>query len=120
MTYGRLATLRQADGTALGGPPVTEAAVGEQVEISIKYAGYIARQGNEVARLESQENTRVPAALDYDRVRGLSFEVRQKLREQRPETIGQASRISGVTPAAISLLLVHIKRLGSSEGRLAA
>ena len=58
--------------------------------------------------------------LEYDGVRGLSFEVRQKLREQRPETIGQASRISGVTPAAISLLLVHIKRLGSSEGRLAA
>jgi len=120
VTYGRLTTLQQADGTALGGPPVTEAAVGEQVEISIKYAGYIARQENEVARLESQESTRVPAALDYDGVRGLSFEVRQKLREQRPETIGQASRISGVTPAAISLLLVHIKRLGSSEGRLAA
>jgi tRNA uridine 5-carboxymethylaminomethyl modification enzyme len=119
VTYRRLVTLQQADGTAFGGPPVIEAAVGEQVEISTKYAGYIARQENEVARLESHETTRVPAALDYDRVRGLSFEVRQKLREQRPETIGQASRISGVTPAAISLLLVHIKRLGG-EGRLAA
>jgi tRNA uridine 5-carboxymethylaminomethyl modification enzyme len=75
-----------------------------------------------VARQESHETTRIPVSLDYDDVRGLSFEVRQKLREQRPETIGQASRISGMTPAAISLLLVHIKRMGNvgSEGRLAA
>ncbi len=121
-TYARLMTLRRADGSVLGGPPVADAAVAEQVEISIKYAGYIARQEDEVARQESHETTRIPESLDYEDVRGLSFEVRQKLRDQRPETIGQASRISGVTPAAISLLLVHIKRLGNvgREGRLAA
>ena len=82
----------------------------EQVEISIKYAGYIARQQDEVARHESNETTRLPADLDYADVRGLSIEVRQKLNAQRPETVGQAARISGVTPAAISLLLVHLKR----------
>ncbi len=121
-TYARLVTLKRADGANLGGPPVADAAVAEQVEISIKYAGYVARQEDEVARLESHETTYIPATLDYEHVRGLSFEVRQKLREQRPETIGIASRISGVTPAAISLLLVHIKRLSrrGSEGRLAA
>ena len=121
-TYTALATLRGKDGLNIGGPAVTDATVGEQVEISIKYAGYIARQQNEVARRELQETTRIPASFDYDDVRGLSFEVRQKLREQRPETIGQASRISGVTPAAISLLLVHLKRRGNGggEGRLAA
>ena len=121
-TYAGLMTLNRADGSNLAGPAVDDATVAEQVEISIKYAGYIARQEGEVARLESNETTRIPASFNYDTVRGLSFEVTQKLSEQRPETIGQASRISGVTPAAISLLLVHIKRLGhgSSEGRLAA
>ena len=121
-TYARLMTLRGADGSDVAGPAVTDPSVAEQVEISIKYAGYIARQEGEVARLESHETTRIPASFDYDGVRGLSFEVGQKLRQQRPQTIGQASRISGVTPAAISLLLVHLKRLGNSgnEGRLAA
>ena len=121
-TYARLATLQRADGSNIGGPAVADAGVAEQVEISIKYAGYIARQQGEVARLESQETTRIPASFNYEDVRGLSFEVSQKLREQRPETIGQASRISGVTPAAISLLLVHLKRRGNGngEGRLAA
>ena len=77
---------------------------------------------DEVARLEGHEMTRIPEALDYAKVRGLSFEVRQKLSAQRPETVGQASRISGVTPAAVSLLLVHLKRWGKAnrEGRLAA
>ena len=121
-TYARLATLQRADGSNIGGPAVADAGVAEQVEISIKYAGYIARQQGEVARLESQETTRIPASFNYEDVRGLSFEVSQKLREQRPETIGQASRISGVTPAAIALLLVHLKRRGNGngEGRLAA
>ncbi len=121
-TYARLMTLCSADGSNVAGPAVTDLSVAEQVEISIKYAGYIARQEGEVARLESHETTRIPASFDYDGVRGLSFEVGQKLRQQRPETIGQASRISGVTPAAISLLLVHLKRVGNSgnEGRLAA
>jgi tRNA uridine 5-carboxymethylaminomethyl modification enzyme len=114
--YADLTTIRRADGTELGGPGVSDPAVAEQVEISVKYAGYIARQGEEVARHEAHEATRIPAALDYDRVRGLSIEVRQKLKAQRPETIGQASRISGVTPAAISLLLVHLKRIGRGSG----
>ena len=121
-TYEALATLCDSDGSNVGGPAVADVGVAEQVEISIKYAGYIARQQGEVARLESQETTRIPASFNYEDVRGLSFEVSQKLREQRPETIGQASRISGVTPAAISLLLVHLKRHGNGngEGRLAA
>jgi len=84
--------------------------VGEQVEIQIKYQGYIDRQRDEVSRQEQFETTRLPADLDYRSVRGLSIEVQQKLNKQRPETLGQAARISGVTPAAISLLLVHLKR----------
>jgi tRNA uridine 5-carboxymethylaminomethyl modification enzyme len=89
---------------------VSDRAVADQVEIQAKYAGYITRQRDEVARSEAHESTRLPPDLDYRAVRGLSFEVQQKLAAQRPETIGQASRISGVTPAAISLLLVHLKR----------
>ncbi|CAJ0772493.1 tRNA uridine-5-carboxymethylaminomethyl(34) synthesis enzyme MnmG [Ralstonia chuxiongensis] len=82
----------------------------EQVEIGIKYHGYIARQADEVERLGANENTRLPADFDYSQVRGLSIEVQQKLAKHKPETIGQASRISGVTPAAVSLLLVHLKK----------
>ena len=121
-SYAALTTLQRIDGSNIVSSPMTDAAVAEQVEISIKYAGYIARQQNEVARLGSQETTRIPESFNYDDVRGLSFEVSQKLREQRPETIGQASRISGVTPAAISLLLVHLKRHAGGVGvrRLAA
>jgi len=92
------------------GPPVSDAAVAEQVEIQTKYQGYIVRQRDEVARNRQLENTPLPIELDYAAVRGLSVEVQQKLAAHRPETIGQASRISGVTPAAISLLLVHLKR----------
>jgi len=121
VTYERLVTLRGADGGPLGGPGADDPQVSEQAEIAIKYAGYIARQEEEVARHESSETTRIPAALDYDAVRGLSIEVRQKLKAHRPETIGQAARISGVTPAAISLLLVHLKRLSKRDaGKLAA
>ena len=83
---------------------------GEQVEIQIKYQGYIERQHDEVSRQEQFETTRLPAGLDYRTVRGLSIEVQQKLNRQRPETLGQAARMSGITPAAISLLLVHLKR----------
>ena len=122
VTYSSLLSLRPADGTSLGeAVRHPEASVAEQVEIQIKYAGYIARQDDEVLRHVSAESTRIPASLDYDTVRGLSIEVRQKLKAQRPETVGQASRISGVTPAAISLLLVHIKRLNKAGGgKLAA
>jgi tRNA uridine 5-carboxymethylaminomethyl modification enzyme len=84
--------------------------VAEQVEITAKYAGYIERQKDEVTRQLAQESTELPADLDYASVRGLSREVQQKLGEHRPQTIGQASRVQGVTPAAISLLLVHLKR----------
>jgi tRNA uridine 5-carboxymethylaminomethyl modification enzyme len=118
--YGDLTTLRAGDGSELGGPGVDDAVVAEQVEISIKYSGYIARQQDEVARHESSASTRIPPTLDYEQVRGLSIEVRQKLRAARPETVGQAARISGVTPAAISLLLVHLKRLARGDSRVAA
>ena len=85
-------------------------AVIEQLEISIKYAGYIDKQNDEVQRAAHYENLRLPAELDYMEVKALSFEVRHKLNKHRPETLGQASRISGITPAAISLLLVHLKK----------
>ena len=82
----------------------------EQVEIQIKYQGYIERQRDEVSRQEQFETTRLPTELDYRSVRGLSIEVQQKLNKYRPETLGQAARMSGITPAAVSLLLVHLKR----------
>ncbi|HEY4082336.1 MAG TPA: tRNA uridine-5-carboxymethylaminomethyl(34) synthesis enzyme MnmG [Burkholderiaceae bacterium] len=85
-------------------------AVIEQLEISTKYAGYINKQVEDVARASHFEHLRLPDELDYNQVQALSFEVRQKLNKHRPETLGQASRISGVTPAAISLLLVHLKK----------
>lgn len=91
-------------------PPNLSDAVAEQVEIQAKYAGYIERQREEVARQSDYETKRLPVDLDYAVVRGLSVEVQQKLNLHRPETLGQASRISGVTPAALSLLLVHLKR----------
>jgi tRNA uridine 5-carboxymethylaminomethyl modification enzyme len=87
-----------------------EPAVREQVEIAAKYQGYIDRQADEVARSRSQENTALPSDLDYSQIHGLPIEAQQKLNAQKPETIGQASRISGITPAAISLLLVYLKR----------
>ncbi len=85
-------------------------AVVEQLEISAKYQGYIDRQAEEVAKSASYENTVLPADLDYGTVAGLSNEVKQKLNQHKPQTIGQASRIQGITPAAISLLLIHLKR----------
>ena len=84
--------------------------VAAQVEIQAKYEGYIERQKREIERRREFESLSLPADFDYGQVRGLSFEAQQKLSQQRPETIGQASRISGITPAAISLLLVHLKR----------
>lgn len=99
------------------GPGICEAQAAEQVEIQVKYQGYIDRQQVEVARQEQFESWRLPEDLDYRSVRGLSMEVQQKLNRHRPETIGQAERISGMTPAAISLLLVHLKRgMGAAPG----
>jgi tRNA uridine 5-carboxymethylaminomethyl modification enzyme len=118
VSHRSLASMRSVNGELLGPAGGAESMapdVAEQVEVSVKYAGYIARQEEEVAKQASHETTRLPDSLDYDAVRGLSIEVRQKLKAQRPETVGQASRISGVTPAAISLLLVHLKRV--SRGR---
>ena len=85
----------------------------EQVEIDIKYQGYIARQLDEIERMASQQTLALPADLDYGKIRGLSNEVVQKLNHTKPATLGQASRISGVTPAAIALLLVHVKNTGA-------
>ena len=104
MSYERLTALPGA------GPAVEDAQVAEQVEIQAKYQGYIERQREEIERQEHYENMRLPQDLDYASLRGLSVEVRQKLERHRPETLGQASRISGVTPAAISVLLVYLKR----------
>ena len=112
VTYARLLALPGA------GTPVADPLVAEQVEIATKYAGYIDRQHDEVARALAQESLRIPAGLDYRDVRGLSVEVRQKLAAGKPETVGQAARLSGVTPAAISLLLVHLKRAGAPRDPL--
>ena len=92
-----------------------DAAVTEQVEIQTKYSGYIDRQKDEIDRQAQNETLRLPAEIDYTSVRGLSREVQQKLNTHRPETLGEASRISGITPAAVSLLLVHLKRRFESK-----
>jgi tRNA uridine 5-carboxymethylaminomethyl modification enzyme len=104
VTYAELVSI-----TSLASAGV-DAEVAEQVEIQVKYQGYIDRQHDEVARQEHNESTQLPQDLDYREVHGLSVEVQQKLNQHKPETIGQASRIQGMTPAAISLLLVHLKR----------
>jgi tRNA uridine 5-carboxymethylaminomethyl modification enzyme len=95
--------------SAIGGKIENES-VAEQVEIQAKYSGYLQRQHAEIEKARRHEQTRIPNLLDYKNVRGLSAEVSQKLAENRPETIGQASRIPGITPAAISLLMVHLKK----------
>ena len=92
------------------GPPVPRDDVAAQVEVQVKYAGYLDRQREEIERQRRHEHTAIPASFDYERVRGLSAEVLLKLKRTQPATLGQAARISGVTPAAISLLLVHLKR----------
>jgi len=91
------------------GRPLADAVI-DQVEVSVKYAGYIEKQIDDVARVAHFENLRLPGDLDYSRVTALSYEVRQQLAKHRPDTLGQASRISGVTPAAMSLLLIHLKK----------
>jgi tRNA uridine 5-carboxymethylaminomethyl modification enzyme len=101
------ATLMRVPGLA---PGVEDAKVAEQVEIETKYAGYLGRQRDEIARQQRNETTAIPDAFDYAQVHGLSAEALQKLQRVRPQTIGQAQRIPGMTPAAISLLLVHLER----------
>jgi len=100
--YGALA--------AIIGESVADPAVAEQVEVQAKYAGYIERQTRDIERQRVHEETPLPATFDYGRVPGLSHEVRQKLEAGRPATLGQAARLPGITPAAISLLLIHLRR----------
>lgn len=97
------------------GSPEVDAQVAEQVEIKAKYAGYIDRQQDEIARLRASENTQLPDDIDYATISGLSKEIQHKLGQARPQTLGQASRIPGVTPAAISLLLIHLKKRGAGR-----
>ena len=106
----------------IAGPGIGDPKVAAQLEIEAKYAGYVERQNDEVARARAREEQRIPDGFDYSTVRGLSAEVSEKLALHRPATIGQAGRVSGITPAAVSLLLVHLKRFGASpaEERAAA
>jgi tRNA uridine 5-carboxymethylaminomethyl modification enzyme len=94
------------------GPAITDTQASEQIEIQTKYAGYIDRQVDEIAKKKRNEDTMIPLDFDYQQISGLSNEVVAKLKDARPETIGKASRISGITPAAISLLLVYLKKHG--------
>jgi tRNA uridine 5-carboxymethylaminomethyl modification enzyme len=105
-------TLMSLDGGKYGAASALTETEIEQIEISAKYSGYIERQHDEVERAAHFENLRLPADFDYGQVKALSFEVRQKLDKHRPETLGLASRISGVTPAAISLLMIHLRKGG--------
>jgi len=114
VTYESLMTLKNLQGEKFSAPQL-HASVIEQVEIQVKYAGYIDRQAKEVERHEQYENLPLPTAMDYLAIAALSMEVRQKLNKHQPQTLGQASRIAGVTPAAISLLLVHLKKGGLRE-----
>jgi tRNA uridine 5-carboxymethylaminomethyl modification enzyme len=108
LTYADVATMK-------GGEAVSDPQVASQVEIQIKYSGYIDRQSVEIERLRRYENTVLPAEFDYNTVEGLSNEAKQKLIDGRPETLARASRISGITPAAISLLLIFLKKNGMLE-----
>ncbi len=106
VTYNSLVSLENF------GPAIEDLQAAEQVEIQVKYAGYIQRQRDEIEKSLRHENTKLPLDLDYSKVKGLSNEVVAKLSDAKPETLGIASRISGITPAAISILLVHLKKHG--------
>jgi tRNA uridine 5-carboxymethylaminomethyl modification enzyme len=114
VTYHALMTLPGA------APAVEDPQVAEQVEIQAKYHGYIERQQEEIERSAQQENLRLPHDIDYAKISGLSIEARQKLAKQQPETLGQAARISGITPAAISVLMVYAKRGFAGQRKTAA
>lgn len=111
VTYASLMDIRDDNDELIGGPGLEDKIAAEQVEIQVKYAGYIAKQQDEVDRQAANEAQLIPADIDYDSIASLSIEVKDRLKTSRPETIAQASRISGVTPAAISLLLIHMKRM---------
>jgi tRNA uridine 5-carboxymethylaminomethyl modification enzyme len=114
VSYERLMSLRIG---GEGGNGLTDPLAVEQIETQAKYQGYIERQSEEVARNRANEETPLPDDLDYARINGLSAEISQKLIRHRPQTIGQASRIQGMTPAAISILLIHLKRVASATLR---
>ncbi len=122
----RYDALMQIDNTRFAPPsvlaedPINAGIVAEQVEISIKYAGYIERQKEDIRKQSNHESTRIPVGMDFNEVKGLSNEVKQRLIKHAPETVGQAARISSITPAAISLLLVHIKRLNQNQAKAQA
>jgi tRNA uridine 5-carboxymethylaminomethyl modification enzyme len=97
------------------GPGSSDEKVAEQVDVQVRYAGYLTRQAGEVERNQRNERTLIPAEFDYALVQGLSAELREKLQGIRPDSIGRASRIPGMTPAAISLLLVFLKRHGGKR-----
>lgn len=118
VSYEGLMGMKGLQGELLAGPGLVQDAITEQIEIQLKYAGYIDRQAKEIERHENHENLKLPEDFDYMSIQALSIEVRQKLHKQRPETLGQASRISGITPAAISLLLVHLKKRGHYVGKV--
>lgn len=111
------ASIQAIPGLETSAPQDLSDEVVQQLEISAKYDGYIARQQMEISKHENHESTRIPPGFDYAQVLGLSIEVRQKLQKQAPETLGQASRISGVTPAAISLLLIFVKRWNKEQAK---
>lgn len=104
MDYAKLTQVKEI------GPGVMDAKVAEQVEIQVKYEGYLIRQKEEIEKARRHEDKKIPTSISYDQVKGLSNEARQKLTDHLPATLGQAGRISGITPAAISLLMVHIKK----------
>jgi len=112
VTYATLCELVGGSGVLPHAALPPSLAVAEQIEIEIKYSGYVARQQDEIERQQRYEQAPLPLDFDYAAVAGLSNEVRTKLIQHRPETVGQAGRISGITPAAVSLLLIHLKRQG--------
>ena len=101
------------------GPGVADRRVAEQIEVQAKYAGYVDRQHAEIERHKRYQSQALPPDLDYNAIRGLSSEVCEKLKTVRPGTIGQAARIPGMTPAAVSLLLIHLKKTGISQRKRA-
>jgi tRNA uridine 5-carboxymethylaminomethyl modification enzyme len=109
VNYSSLLTLCTIDGESLG-LGIEDADEAYQVETQIKYEGYINRQREDIERQQQHEQQRIPDDLDYDEINSLSFEVRQKLKAAQPASIGDAIRVSGVTPAAITTLLIHLKR----------
>lgn len=103
------------DLVAVTGGGITDEQIAEQLEIKTKYAGYLDRQLDDIAKLRASEAVKLPADIDYTVISGLSKEIQQKLVVARPETLGQASRIPGVTQAAVSLLMVHLKKRKATQ-----